>query len=81
MKIGLTYDEIKIMTKNSFKNFVKKRTKEAEFEYLNTLKKKHSKVEFIEHTCLKIHPYFLADECEKTIRELQNLFQNKGKDA
>ena len=46
--------KIKIMSKNYFKNFVKKRTKEAAFEYLNILKKKHSKVEFIEHASLKI---------------------------
>ena len=71
LKIGLTYDEIKIMSKNSFKNFIKKRTKEAAFEYLNILKKKHSKVEFIEHASLKIQPYFSADDCEKTIKDIQ----------
>ena len=58
LKIGLTYDEIKFMSKNSFKNFIKKRTKEAAFEYLNILKKKTVKWSLLNMLPLKYNPIF-----------------------
>ena len=71
--------KLKSCQKNSFKNFVKKKTKEAAFEYLHILKKKHSKVNFIEHDSLQIQAYFSADDCEKTIKDIQNLFKIRSR--
>ena len=79
LKISLTYGEIKIMSKNSFKNIKSKKIKEAALEYLTILKKKHSKVDFIEHTSLKIQPYFSADDSAKTISNIQDLFKIRSR--
>ena len=43
------------------------------------LKKKHSKVDFIEHTSLKIQPYFSADNSAKTISNIQDLFKIRSR--
>ena len=63
------------MPKNSFKNFIKKKTRKASFEYLNILKKKHSKVEGIKYDSLRSQAYFSADDSDKTIQNIQNLFK------
>ena len=79
LKIGLTYDKIQIMSKNSFKNFINKKIREAALEYLTILKKKHSKVDTIEHASLQIQAYFSADDSEKTIKNIQDLFKIRSR--
>ena len=79
LKIMFTLSDIKAMSKNSFKNFIKKKTREAAFEYLNILKKKHSKVKGIEYSSLETQPYFSADDCEKTITNIQDLFKIRSR--
>ena len=79
LKITLTYTDIQIMSKNAFKTFIKKQITEAASDYLNILKKKHTKVEGIKYDYLKVQPYFSADDCEKTIQEIQNLFKIRAR--
>ena len=67
------------MPKNSFKNIIKKKIREAVFEYLNILKKKHSNVEGINYDSLKIQAYFSADDSEKSVQDIQNLFKIRAR--
>ena len=79
LKIDLSYSDIQSMPKNSFKNFIKKKMREAAFEYLSILKKKHTKVEGINYDSLKNQAYFSADDCEKSIQNIQNLFKIRAR--
>ena len=79
LRIELSYDEIKNMSKYSFKSLIKKKTNEAALAYLNKLKKKHSKVENIDHPNLTIQAYFSADDSDKTIRNVQDLFKIRSR--
>lgn len=79
LKINLSYCDIKSTPKNSLKNFIKKKIREAAFAYLNILKKKHSKVEGINYDSLKIQAYFSANDCEKSIQDIQDLFKIRAR--
>ena len=67
------------MSKYSFKSLIKKKTIKAALAYLNKLKKKHSKVENIDHPNLTIQAYFSADDSEKTIKNVQDLFKIRSR--
>ena len=45
------------MSKNSFKNLVRKKSNLAALKYLNTLKSSHSKLENLSYETLEIQPY------------------------
>ena len=46
---------------------------------MNKIKKKHSKVESIDHPNLKIQAYFSADDSDKTIKNIQDLFKIRSR--
>ena len=76
---GLEVDDetIAALSKQKFKNLVKKRSKELTIEYLNTQKRKHKKSEQLEVGDLSISPYLSDTRFSKNEREL--LFKLRSK--
>ena len=62
LDINLTLEEIKKKSKNSFKRLVKTKAKEYTLNYLLDLKEKHSKMEKLQYTELKLQTYLKTDE-------------------
>ena len=60
ISLNLTETEISNLRKNKFKEIVKKKVRDAAFEYLNTLKQKHSKMTNITYESLKVKPYLTS---------------------
>ena len=75
--ITLTYDEVQGVSKNVFKNYVKKRVTENHLKYLNKLKQKHSKSKFLDCTEIKIAEYMQSSNF--TTREKQLLFKLRSR--
>ena len=71
--ITLTDEEIKGVSKNVFKTFVKKRVKSNHLKYLNHIKKMHSKAKFLSCTDVKQADYL--QENRFTTMEKQLLFK------
>ena len=59
LQIKLSFHEIEIMSKFSFKKLVKEKTKMAAFKYLEEIKCKQSKILNIKYTNLEIQEYLL----------------------
>ena len=72
--IKLTFNEIKSLSKQKFKTFVKKIIEEKSISYLNVLKLKHTKVMHIEHTGLCLQEY-LQPKNVQNIQLSKFLFQ------
>ena len=75
--IKMTNQEIQGVTENMFKNFVKRRVEISQLEYLNTLKKKHSKSKYLECKEIKMAEY-LKDQRFST-KKKQLLFKLRSK--
>ena len=71
-KIGLSIKEIENMSKKAFKNLVKKKEKEASFEYLLIEKSKHSKVAHINYREFGMQDYLQPNA--SSIQESKFLF-------
>ena len=67
LAISLDTDEIKELSEEGFRSFVKEKSSEKALEYLNKLKAKHSKVLHIEHTRLEVQPYL----CPENVIDVQ----------
>lgn len=76
---GLEVDDetIAALSKQKFKNLVKKRSKELTIKHLNTQKRKHKKSEQLEVGDLSISPYLSDTRFSKNEREL--LFKLRSK--
>ena len=58
LDIFISFEEIKNLSKNRMRNFVKDQVNEKALIFLNNLKKSHSKVLHINHSELKLQDYF-----------------------
>ena len=65
-------DNIKAMSKNKFKRYIKEKIRKAAFKYLTRLQSSHSKIKHIKYESLKIQPYILSKNL--TDNEVNNLF-------
>ena len=75
LKIDLTLEEIRIISKYTYKELIKKSIQRKAFEYL--MSKRRSKGQEITYKELKMAEY-LTPGCEKlTIIEQRNIFFNK----
>ena len=72
LEISLDANEIKELSEDGFRNFVKEKSDEKALEYLNKLKAKHSKVLHIEHTKLEVQPYL----CPENVIDVQIYISN-----
>ena len=64
LQIGLDFENITTLSKDSFKAFLEKKIDIKALEYLNSLKSKHSKVLHIVHKNLKLQEYCQASNIE-----------------
>ena len=76
-KINLSDEEVSGMSRYKMKNFVKKRGQELTLNYIEGLKKKHSKSEHFEKSTLKTAQYLTDNSFTKSQREL--LFKLRSK--
>ena len=77
LDINLNLEEIKTKSANSFKRLVK--IKEYTLEYLLELKERHSKMEKLDYTELKLQKYLKNDEIPT--EEAKNLFRFRTRSA
>ena len=68
--ILLTDEEVAKLSQDKFTNFVKKKAKEINIEYLTELQDKHSKSMELDVEDMDISPYLNDARCSKTAREL-----------
>ena len=66
LEIALDLENIKTLSKDSFKAFIENKINAKALEYLNKLKSKHSKVMHVVHKKLKLQEYFEASRVEDT---------------
>ena len=64
LEIGLTFENIQAATLYQLQNYVRKVIYEKSLEYLNKLKKKHTKVENVKHEELKLQEYLKPQNVE-----------------
>ena len=62
LEIGLEFNDIEILSKNSFKTFIDKKIEARVLDYLIEIKNEHSKVKHIKYTNLKLQNYFRSPE-------------------
>ena len=72
IKLDLTLETIKLMSKEEFQKVVKNAINKTAFAYLNVEKQKRDKVKHIEHRYLKLQPYLCPGNLN--IREAKLLF-------
>ena len=68
LNINLSFEQIKLTSKSSFKEIVKKQVKIKSFEYLIKLKENHSKAKNLQYTELNMQEY-LKSGSNMTIRD------------
>ena len=73
LRIDATDEELLKMSKGVFKNYIRKKVKNAALEHLNKLKRKHTKVRYIESDELKCSQYLMNSKF--TSSEAKNLFK------
>ena len=73
LDIGLSLEEIKKKSECSFKRLVKIKRKEYTLDYLLNIKQRHSKMENLEYTELKLQNYLTDDEI--SVEEAKNLYR------
>ena len=69
-KINLTDEEVCRLSALKFKNYLKKKSVELTIQYLQRLKRKHSKSEHLDVTDLAMSEYLIDDRFTKSEREL-----------
>ena len=79
LDIRLSLDEIKAKYVNSFKRLVKIKAKEFTLNYLLEMKEKHSKMENLSYTELKLQQYLKNDDIPT--EEAKNLYRFRTRSA
>ena len=77
--IDLTLEQLKLKSINSFKRMVKTKTKEYTLNYLLDLKEKHSKMDDLSYSNLKLQNYL--KDSDKSVAEIQNLYRYRTRVA
>lgn len=72
LNVNLSNEEIRKMSKNVFKNLIRKKCKEKGFEYL--MKRRGKKGQNIKYSCLKMSEYLLPNQ-EFSIENQRNIFE------
>ena len=78
-EINLSLDDLRNKSKSSFKKLVKNKTKEFTLNYLLDLKEKHSKMENLNYTELKMQSYLRDPRI--TVAEAKNIFRFRTRSA
>ena len=73
--LDYTFAEIQEMNKTKWKSIVKLKVAENSFKILEDKKKKHSKVENINHEKLKMQPYFLPNKDGISAEDIKWIFR------
>ena len=81
LNIDLTDEEIQGVPKNVFKKYVKSKVKIKHLNYLNNLKKGHSKSEYLNCTELQTAEYLLNQRFSKTEKQLLFRLRRKTLDV
>ena len=79
LNINMNWEEMKMMSTQSFKRLVKIKTKEVTLDYLLTIKEKHKKMENLKYTELKMQKY-LKDK-DIPVHEARNLYKYRTRSA
>ena len=79
--IKMADDEVKVVSKYKFTNFVKKKAKELTIEYLMRLRQRHSKSTDLDVQDLSISPYLIDGRFSKESRELLFKLRSKTMDV
>ena len=79
LSIDLTLEQLKLKSVNSFKRMVKTKTKEYTLNYLLEMKEKHSKMDNLSYSNLKLQKYL--KESDKSVAEIQNLYRYRTRVA
>ena len=81
LDFGLTFtlDQLRCISKNSFKRIVKQSTKAYALKYLLNIKEKHSKMKNLHYTELKMQSYFRDPGIP--VAEAQNIFRFRTRSA
>ena len=69
LEINVNFEDIRKMTKNTWKNIIKNTINQKTFLELESLKQTHSKVKVLRHIRLEMQDYFLPNEIEKMNKE------------
>ena len=78
-EFGLSLDDLKRQSKNSFKRRLKAKTKEVTLQYLLKLKEGHSKMSNLEYDELKMQEYLKDPKIN--VAEAQNIFRFRTRSA
>lgn len=73
LKIGMSLEEIKIMTENKFKNLLKESIKQRAVEYLTG--KQGSKGKEITYSNIKMAEYLMPNSESLSIEDQRNIFE------
>ena len=73
LQIDISENELKKMSKNVFKRYLRKKVQNGALRYLNKLKAKHSKMKNIDSKDLKCSRYMINSKLTKS--EIQTLFK------
>ena len=68
--MNLSDDEVRVMSKQKFKTYIKQKSEELTVKYLSKLKQKHSKSRMLDVCDLTTSPYLLDSRFSKAEREL-----------
>ena len=79
MKIDVNFGDIQTMNKTKWKNVVKTKIREESFQYLESIKQKHSKVMELKHINLKMQEYFLPTKQEISKEDIQCIFKMRSR--
>ena len=80
LEINVNFEDIRKMTKNTWKNIIKNTINQKTFLELESLKQTHSKVKVLRHIRLEMQDYFLPNEIEKMNKEeVQLIFKIRSK--
>ena len=79
LEINLTFEEMKKRSHDSFKRYVKIKTKEYSLDYLLNLKEKHSKMENLDYIELKLQNYLKDNGI--SVQEAKNLYRFRTRAA
>jgi hypothetical protein len=71
----ISMEAIQNMKKVSFMNMIKQRINSKTFENLQKQKMSHSKVKYVEHSCIKIQKYLQPNRTKITLEEAQLIFK------
>ena len=76
--LNVNFAEIKGISKAKWKATVKQSVREMSLKYLNNLKQRHSKVNELKQTSIKMQPYLLPNELNASKEEIQLILRCRG---